>query len=144
MAFDGIDTTVQPLFVPAQQLPAWVDHVRPHLAKMADRSGGRFHATDILECLAGGHMQMWIALRGAELLVVMVTEIHTYPRLRAMRLIGISGYKPLLWRRLLRRVEASAKQDFGCSMMESLHSPEHGVLMPGYKTSHWFSEKVLP
>jgi len=141
--FDGVDTSVQPLFIAPAHLPVWADRVRPHLVKMAEGSGGRYEASDLLYELARGGKQLWVALRGADVLCAMISEVHAYPRLRALRLVGIVGYRPLLWRRLLRIVEEAAKRDFGCAMMEGFHSPEHKALMPDYRVTHWFSEKPI-
>jgi hypothetical protein len=141
--FDGIDASVQPLFIAPAHLPVWADRVRPHLIKMAEGSGGRYEASDILFEIARGSMQLWIALLGTDILCAVVSEVHSYPRLRALRLIGVVGHRPLLWRRLLRVVEEAAKRDFGCTMMEGFHNPEHMALLPKYRMTHWFSEKVI-
>jgi hypothetical protein len=143
MAFDGIDTTVQPFYIAPAMLPVWAARVRPHLVKMGDQSCGRFDVSDLLTFIAAGKMQLWIAVRGADLLCVMLTEIHTYPKLRAMRIIALSGHRPLLWRKLLRRVEIAAKERFGCRMMEALPRASQLALLPGYEVSHVLVEKVI-
>lgn len=141
--FDGLDTSVQPLFVDAGMLPAWASQVRPHLEKMAAGSGGRYLATDILTAIAAGRMQLWLAVRGTDLLCVMVTAVEDYPRLRAMRMIGLVGSGPRQWRHLLVAIEATAKRDFGCDKMEAFHIPRFSTILPGYRVSHWFAEKPL-
>lgn len=143
--FDGLDTEVLPIYVAPTQLLAWMDRVRPHLAKMADGSGGRYFVQDILTAIAAGRMQLWCALRGADLLCVMLTEIHDYPQLRAMRCIGVVGHKPRLWMHLLAKVEAAAKSDFGCVRMEALHHPAHARLLRtgGWRVFHILAEKPL-
>lgn len=141
--FDGADLSVQLLYVTPVQLMAWSERVRPHLARMAETSGGRYEAGDILTAVAASRMHLWAMVRGADLLGVLATEIHQYPRLRAMRLIGLVGHRPLLWRRLLSNLEASAKRDFGCSVMEAMHLPRFEVLLPGFRPTHCFSEKVI-
>lgn len=141
--FDGIDPAVQAIYVAPLHLPVWADRVRPHLAKMAAGSGGRYEPTDILTALASGRMQLWLAMNGVSLLCVMVTEILTYPRLRAMRSVGLVGTQPRKWRGLLAAVEEAARRDFGCTMMESFHIPRFAALLPGYRTTHWLSEKLL-
>lgn len=141
--FDGIDSTVQPLFVAPEHLSVWASRVRPHIDKMAAGSAGRYEGTDILTAIAAGRMQLWVALGGADLLCVLVTEVHTYPRLRALRLIGLSGHRPRLWAHLLGSVEQAAARHFGCTRMEAVHIPRFGAILPGYRTTHWFSEKAI-
>lgn len=143
MAFDGIDNTPLAHFVTPGELPVWAERVRPHLVKMAAGSNGRYEAADILTALAAGNMQLWLVLRGADLLCCLVTEIVTYPRAKAIRSVGVSGHRPLLWRKMLARVEAAAKEHFGCTIAEALHSPEHSILVPEYRTTHFFSEKAI-
>jgi hypothetical protein len=141
--FDGIDSSVQALFVAPLDLLSWVNQIRPYIAKMADGSGGRFATSDIFTALASGRMLLWVALEGAEIRCVLVGEIMNYPRLRALRLSGLAGNNPRKWRRLLGLIEEQARTKFGCTMMESLHQPRHLSFMPGYETTHWLSEKSL-
>lgn len=141
--FDGLDPVPQLILVDTTQLASWAPHVRPHLEKMAAASGGRFLFIDILTAIAARHMQLWLVVNGPDLMAVLVTEVITYPRLRAMRLIGLVGIRPHVLKRLLGQVERAAKQDFGCAKMEALHLPRFRAILPGYETTHWFGEKAL-
>lgn len=141
--FDGLDTSVRPLLVDPAQIAVWASRVRPHLDKMGEGSGGRYLGTDILGFIASGRMQLWVGLKGADLLFALVTDVQQYPRRRAMRLIGLVGVNPIVWRRVLTMIEASAKADFGCDLMEAFHPPRYACLVPGYMTTHWFGEKSL-
>lgn len=141
--FDGADHAVQALFIAPGDLARWTDHVRPHLAKMAVSSCGRYETTDLFAALAAGRMQLWIAMEDAQVLCVMLSELQVYPRLRALRLVGLSGHRPSKWRNLLPLVEQAAKERWGCTMMEAVHVPRFGAVLPGYRTTHWFSEKVI-
>lgn len=141
--FDGLDPSVQVLLLDTAQLGSWAPHVRPHLEKMAAGSGGRYLFVDILTAIAARNMQMWLTLRGPDLIAVLVTEIINYPRARALRMVGVVGSKPRLWGAALFTIEQIAKRDLGCTKMEAFHIPRFRALLPGYVTSHWFSEKVL-
>lgn len=141
--FDGLDTAVQALFIAPTDLLPWADRIRPHITKMAEQSGGRYEPSDLFAALAAGRMLLWIALEGTAIRCVMVGQIENYPRMRALLLRGLVGDHPLRWRGLLRAVEAQAKSQFGCTTIESVHQPRHGVLLRGFKTTHWFSEKSL-
>jgi len=142
--FDGLDTGVQALFVPALDLARWIDRVRPYLDKMAEGSDGRYLTQDILADLARGQLFLWLAIKGGQILCAMTTQIIQYPRLRAMRCTGIVGREPRKWRHLLADVERSAKKNFGCDKMEALHQPRHGLLLnDGWETFHVLSQKAL-
>ena len=141
--FDGLDHGVRVLFIAPVDLLVWADRIRPHLSKMADGSGGRYETQDLFADIASGHSLLWVALEGPELRCVMIGQIMEYPRLRALRLTGIVGNNPLRWRGLLGLIEDQAKRQFNCTMMESVHQPRHGVLLRGYTSTHWLSEKSL-
>lgn len=141
--FDGALTDAQLLFVAPRDLLAWADRIRPHIAKMAAGSGGRYEPSDIFAGLVTGGMLLWVVLDGASILCVCIGQIQNFPRLRTMRIIGLVGHQPRKWRHFLPALERSAKEDFGCSAIESLHIPRFRALLPGFRTSHWLSEKPL-
>jgi len=141
--FDGLDHGVRVLFIAPVDLLVWADRIRPHLSKMADGSSGCYETQDLFVEIASGRMLLWVALEGAELRCVMMGQIMVFPRKRVLRLTGIVGNNPLRWRGLLGLIEDQAKRQFNCSMMQSLHQPRHGILLRGYDTTHWLSEKSL-
>lgn len=141
--FDGIDPAPQVHLVDTAQLAVWAPHVRPHLEKMANSSGGRYLFIDILTAIAARNMQLWLVMRGADLIAVMVSEILQYPRARALRMIGLVGAKPRLLRSLVCMVEETARKDFNCDRIEAFHIPRFLAILPSFKTTHWFSEKML-
>lgn len=132
--FDGLDSTVTPLYVPRGEVFRWADKISPALLKMAASSGGRYQATDIAAALAAGRMQLWLVLEATDIACVMVTEIVEYPRLRAMRCVGLVGHRPRRWLHLLREVENAARNAFGCCVMEAFVSSGHERLL---KTGDW-------
>ncbi len=141
--FDGLDISSQAIFVAPRDLLHWADRIRPHVLKMALGSGGRYEASDLFAALASGRMLLWVAVEGADVRCVMIGEIHTFPRLKLLRLIGLVGHRPHRWRHLLEFVERQAREQFGCTMMESLHRPRFIALLRGFVTTHWLSEKRL-
>jgi hypothetical protein len=143
--FDGLDPSVQPLYIAPGDLLGWADRIRPHVTKMAEGSGGRYEACDLWGALAAGRMLLWVAVDGASVACVMLTEIIAYPRIRAMRCIGVAGHRPRRWMHLLASVERAAKEKFGCDLMEAMHQPRHGRLLAtgGWSTFHILSEKRL-
>jgi hypothetical protein len=112
---------------------------------MAAGSAGRFDAADIRAGIERGQFQAWGAVEDGALLAVGITEIICYPKVRAMRFVGISGHSPRRWMPLLHQVEQVARQAFGCSLMECLHMPGHERLLRtgGWSVFHYLSAKVL-
>lgn len=143
--FDGIEPSLRLLFINADTWPAFADRVQPHLAEMADGSGDRFLASDIQSAITSGHMHLWLVLDGANIACALVTELVHYPRLRALRMVGIVGHNARLWVHLLASIEEAAKTNFGCQKMEALHTPGHARMLVtrGWSTFHHLSEKTL-
>jgi len=141
--FDGASPTVEPYFVGIHDVDRWLPRVRPHLAKMAEGSGGRYLAEDIEACVREGKILLWLMLKGPDLLCVIATEVKQYPRLRAMRFIGLVGHQPRAWRHALADLERAAREGFGCQKMEAVHLPKFSNLLPGYAMTHLLSEREL-
>jgi len=118
--------------------------VRPHLQKMADGSGGRYLEEDIEADIKSGHFQLWIVIDGAEITCVTITQIMEYPRLRALRVVGLVGHRPRRWMHFMGHLELTAKQHFGCDRIEAMTQPRHIALLPrDWNVFHVLSEKVL-
>lgn len=143
--FDGVDPGVIPFYVGIEGWAAFAPRVQPHIAKMAEGSGGRYTAEDINAAILQGIFQVWAALDGPDIAAVMTTQVVNYPRARAMRCIGVVGHRPRRWMHLLHNVEQAAKTHFGCTHMEALHQPRHSTLLRtgGWETTHCLSEKAL-
>ena len=124
-------------------LPAADARVRPHIEKMAAGSSGRYLADDIFAGIASGQFQLWVVLRGHDLLCVLVTSIETFPQIREMRMIGVSGRDYKAWIPLFPELETIAREHFGCARIAALHLPRFRHALPGYLTTHWLSEKAL-
>lgn len=143
--FDGLDNDVQVLLVCPSDILRWAERIRPHVEKMAEASSGRYETADIFAALAAGRMILWPVVEGIELACVLLTEIVQYPRRRAMRMVGISGYRARRWMHLLADVERASCERFGCDLMEALHQRGHGRMLctDGWHEFHVLSEKVL-
>ncbi|MDE2088241.1 MAG: hypothetical protein KGI63_13510 [Xanthomonadaceae bacterium] len=142
---DVLDKMPQIHLVAPQQLSAWAPSVEPYLRKMAQESGGRFETGDLFAAIAQRSMVLWVILEGSDILGVGMSQVIVYPRLRAMRLIGMVGHRPRRWMHLLHIVERVSRENFGCSRMEALHQPGHERLLRtgGWRPWHILSEKPL-
>ena len=131
-------------------LTGWPDCrfvIKPALQRMADGSGGRFLVEDIEAALADGRMQVWCldSTDAGTPDCVLVTEVVSYPRLRAFRLIGFVGHHPRRWLHWLAWLEDVARRDFKCDRMEAFAPPgdERMLTTGGWTTWHILTEKRL-
>lgn len=121
--FDGLDSSVTPIYVASSDVCRWSDKIAPALLKMADGSHGRYQASDIAAALVANRMQLWLALDGTDIGCILVTEIVEYPRRRALRCVGLVGHRPRRWMHLLRELEIAAHNAFGCDLVEAFLPP---------------------
>jgi hypothetical protein len=106
--------------------PRYAESLVPHLVIMAAGSGGRYLPDDIAAEIRSGRWQAWLAMQSPERIVcVMVSQIIEYPRVKALRLIGISGRLPAEWHAHLASIAAVARNEMGCTRMEAMHPPHH-------------------
>jgi hypothetical protein len=141
--FDGVVTTPELLRIPPPHLKHWIVRVAPYLKKMADGSGGRFLAEDIVIAIAQEHMHLWIVLIGPEIAAVGVTEFQKYPRAKALRFCGIVGLGWRRWVHLREGIEEWGRQN-GCTLSEALLAHSKWMrMMPGYRADHTRVVKAL-
>jgi len=111
---------------------------------MAGGSGGRYLAPDIDEALVSGQFHAWLALDGTAIHCVLVTCIARYPRLTALRIVGLVGQQPRRWLHLLSEVADWARA-MGCDRMEALHPVHYCRILAraGFREFHRLSEMGL-
>ena len=143
--FDGVDQDVRVYYVGAAW-PKFADRVMPHILRMAEGSGGRYSAQDIVDAIVAGQFHLWLMLDGAEILGALLTEVIHYPRFRAMRGVAVVGHRSRRWVAAGHAaVELASRMYFGCTRIEAMHQPGHErLLIPfGYEPWHILSEKPL-
>lgn len=124
------------ILVRPDTLADWIAVILPQIKAMAEKSGGRFEASDIVRAAIMGQMQIWIVTEGAKVVCVTVTEFRQYPRLMALGLIGIYGHGRKRWQHLMRDIENWARER-GCRYVEAMC--EHAKfrhMLPGYEMDH--------
>ena len=67
--------------------------VRDLIQKPIDFNLGEFNLEDVYNWLTSGYMHLWIIGNETEMLVAVVTEIVTYPRENALRIVLAGGKK---------------------------------------------------
>lgn len=92
--------------------------VAPLLQRACDHSGGRFEPAHIAHGLREGFFQVWGVARGARLLCVCVTTLHTYPTgLKTLEVILLGGERRDVVLPFMK-VLASFGADHGCERVE--------------------------
>jgi hypothetical protein len=136
---------VTPHQIDAPDWPAWSNALSPQIERMAAGSGGRYLPEDIHAAILNRQFQAWIALDDGEVVCLLLTQVMSYPRLSALRCIGVVGTNPHRWTGLLSWLENEAVERFGCSRMEALHPVRQERLLTtgGWTTFHILSEKML-
>lgn len=129
--------------------PMWSSVLAGRVARMAEGSGGRFAAMDIDDALFDGRMHAWVALTAEGEIVesiraLLVTEIIGYPRMKALRLVGLVGEDLRTWLPLWSQVERWARGQ-NCKRLEALHPEPYSKLLGrlGWSAWHVLSEKPL-
>lgn len=106
-------------------LPVAPEHVRrvwPLVDKYVESAlvytNGAFLPEDVAAMCERGTMQLWMAVRGDNVLAALVTEIVNYPRRRAVGVPFIGGKEMRSWfRKALHTIEAWSKE-MGCDAMQ--------------------------
>ena len=82
-----------------------------------------------MEAVVDGRMQLWVILEGPDVVCCFMTEIITYPRLRALRFVGCVGRGFRRWVHLRAEVENWGRE-LGCKISEGM--------VPDIKWRHLF------
>jgi len=95
--------------------------------------GQRLNVADVTHLLHSGHMQLWAASDGDETPAIVLSEVVTYPRMKVLRLFGLSGSRMKEVAPLLRTIKAWGAE-MGCSECEATETrPGLEVVIPGFK-----------
>ena len=126
-----------------------VEKVWPLAEKLVDaacKEHGGYDATDILEFLKGGHMQLWMAIDGEDnkVICVCVTEIRQYPNFKVCDLRITTGEQYERWFGYMDQICKWAKSE-GCKKMEVFARPgwERILKSRGFSKTHVQLEKEL-
>lgn len=106
-------------------LPVAPEHVRrvwPLVDKYVESAlvytNGCFLPQDVCDFCEVGRMQLWMAVRGDDVLAALVSEVITYPRKRVVGVPFIGGKELRSWfRKALYTIEAWSKE-MGCAGMQ--------------------------
>lgn len=115
--------------VPTSSVPDLWALARPHLEPSVAMSRGRFEIDDVGILCAHGYMQLWVATRDERVIGAMVTEIVTYPRKRAARVVFAGGTHLRSWYRLASEAVEDWGRSWGCTALEAFGRKGWGRLV---------------
>ena len=120
----------------------WGD-VAPMLGKVTQHAEGESEPDDYLEDLTHGHQQLWIATEDNVIILVMITQIITYPQKKVLRVISIAGDNFVEAHRHFNDMVESFAIQFGCSSMELWGRKGWKKMLPDCKYSYIVFTKDL-
>lgn len=113
---------IEIISVPPQAVATVWPDAMPLLARPIEMSKGCYLPEDVLGACQAGHMQLWIAADGEDLVAAYVTEITNYPRKKVIRAV-FAGGKPHTMDRWLEPMTAAIEdmgKQFGCSSITAM------------------------
>jgi hypothetical protein len=135
--------------VPPKQVPSWVPGLRPYLKKSEFWTKGRAQATDIIEYLMDGRMNLWAVVDPDDFTPYgyVITEFRDYARCRALVIqycAGENNYMRHVEDQMYDTLERFAR-DGGCEVIEFFGRKgwEKHVKSHGYDMNMVIYEKFL-
>jgi hypothetical protein len=127
-------------------LPEYIELVWPkietYIKGAADYTYNRFTADDIKKGLINRPQQLWIAYDEGEIYGAVVTEVFSYPLMKALIMHFTGGKKLMRWKKPMLELLQRFARDQGCSIIESYGRPgwEKVFKNDGYKEVFKFYE----
>jgi hypothetical protein len=105
--------------VPVGYIDSCWDRVEPHMEKAAEYTFGRYTVDDIYDSVKEHDYQLWVAFDGDTILGAVVTQIMTYPRLKALNMIFCGGEDLEKWKTPMLELLQRFGADKSCDCIES-------------------------
>jgi len=87
------------------------------LLEPSQHDQSEFSISDFFELITEGEMHLWVAIEGKEIIACMISQFHTVPQKRVLRIIFISGEGMDRWIENFPMVENFALMN-GCTFLE--------------------------
>jgi hypothetical protein len=127
-------------------LPEHIELVWPkietYMIGAAQYTYNRFTADDIKKGLINSPQQLWIAYDEGGIYGAVVTEVFSYPLMKALIMHFTGGKKLMRWKKPMLELLQRFAKDHGCSVIESYGRPgwEKVFKNDGYKEVFKFYE----
>lgn len=128
--------------IPRENITHWWSSISSLMDAACKRSGDRYLASDLLELLTEGKMQLWLVLEGSHISTAVITEIVNYPRLKQCTIIACVGSGMERWVHLILVIEEWAMEN-GCRKILAISRLGWKRVLSDYKHTHEYLEKDL-
>lgn len=117
--------------------------IRPFVLKILERDDVNTEQS-YLDALSEGRMQAWVAVADHQVIALMMTEIHTYPRGKVCQMIACVGEQMRDWVDFISEVESWARKE-GCVKMRPVARTGWSRVLAryGYRETHRILERDL-
>lgn len=105
--------------VPADDARLWWPQVGQWCENALVYAGGMLNLKDIQKAVAERDMQMWLIHEGEELRAVCITQIHAFPRAKALEVIILGGSGMDRWLQELLDVLEKFAAAHGCKAVNA-------------------------
>lgn len=110
--------------VPREHVLRIEDQLRPLIKRLGSHLGNRFDEDTLIDALASGKMDLWIAFDDEGVIVAFgATAIHEYPLRKVFSAIFASGTKLGEWSDNMMFMWMQYAKDCGCSSIEVTGRP---------------------
>jgi hypothetical protein len=106
-----------------EQISERWDEVKPFVDKWISIGYGEFATEDIYRLIHSGIFQLFCIHRNDEIVLIVITEFVQYPRMKVLRIMAISGRKPLLAFKFQPALECWARAN-GAEALETFATPK--------------------
>jgi hypothetical protein len=115
----------------ADEIMAIWPTVRPLIERAVLRGHGEYLAEDVAASLLQGDSVLWLLLHAGTIRACAVVELLAYDRLRAARIVVLSGHGMKSWAHYIEVIEHWAR-DCGCERVEAICRPGFGRWLQRY------------
>lgn len=128
--------------VPPQHLAEVFPMVRDLMERVADRSGGRYSASGMLDKFLRGDWILWLVWDGTPRAIVGTELYLEMTGIKCCMIRFATGHGAKDWVPLLEQIEDWAREE-GCTYVDCLARKGWARHLPDYRMSHVFLEKGL-
>tara|TARA_Y100000310_G_scaffold329437_1_gene399276 strand:- start:2364 stop:2711 length:348 start_codon:yes stop_codon:yes gene_type:complete len=112
------------------------------MTEIAERTGGRYHITDLIDAVQAMNMQAWGVLSEGAAKGLVLTEIIKYPRKKSLRIFGLAGEDFDAWHEMAVAELTTFATQHECAMIEAGGRPGWSRKLD-WKVTHHYVERDI-
>lgn len=106
-------------YVPPEHVTDVWPRIRQYVANATHYTYGRYEPEDVLDLLFFHNHQLWIAIRGDDIIGCIITTVMDYPRKRVLSCPFVTGEDFKLWKNPMLELLGKWATDNKCEVLES-------------------------